>query len=152
MSSALSRLVEGIRIHKQMPGSRLICSGNSMSRRTTQAEMLANAAIGLGVSPNDTIQSRFPKNTLEEIHAYNMRFGNKYPAIIVTSSYHMPRVQLICEREGLKLIPAPTDYYLKTNPLKKGRFDFKPSATKIQMLQSALHEYAGMLKLKCFDY
>jgi uncharacterized SAM-binding protein YcdF (DUF218 family) len=150
VSASLARLVEGIRIHKQIHGSRLICSGNSMSRRTTQAEMLANSAIELGVNANDTIQNRSPRNTSEEIHAYKERFGNRSPLIIVTSSYHMPRVQLLCEREGLILIPAPTDYYLKQDPLKS-RFNFKPSVVKIHMFQSAIHEYVGMLKIRYFE-
>ncbi len=150
MSSALARLAEGIRIYNQIPESRLICSGNSMSRRTTQAEMLANAAIELGVSPNDTIQNRSPQNTSEEIQAYKERFGDRSPVIVVTSAYHMKRALMICESEGLRAIPAPTDYYIKKDP-QKSSFNFGPSILKIQMLQSALHEYAGMAKIKLFD-
>ena len=62
----------------------------------------------------------------------------------------MPRAMWICKREGLTAMPAPTDYYLKKDP-QKGIFDFKPSALKIQMFQSTLHECAGVLKLKFFN-
>lgn len=147
MSPAMARLIEGIRIHRQLAGSKLICSGNSTTRRVTQAEMLANSAVDIGVQPEDTLQSRSPKNTMEEILDYKKRFGKNTSLIIVTSGYHMPRVILLCEREGLKVIPAPTDFYLKMDP-QKGIFNFKPSVVKIQMLQSALHEYAGIIQVR----
>lgn len=146
-SAAMVRLTEGIRIHRQLPGSKIICSGNSTSGRVSQAQMLAQAAIDLGVNSSDTLQSRSPRNTSEEIRAYRDRIGSKATLVIVTSAYHMPRVMLLCENEGLKAIPAPTDFYIKKDPLGSN-FDFYPYTLKIQMAESAFHEYAGMVKAK----
>ncbi len=144
--TALLRLAEGIRIHRLLPGSKIVCSGYTASNRISQAEMLANAAIELGVSPTDTLQLREPANTLAEITSFKKRFGNAVP-IIVTSASHMPRAMLICEKVGLRAIPAPTDYLVKDDSLA-AKFDFYPSGNKIGMMERALHEYAGMLQLK----
>ncbi len=143
--TALLRLAEGIRIYKQLPGSKIVCSGYTASNRTSQAEMLANAAIELGVNPSDTIQLREPSNTFAEVTSFKKRFGNAVP-IIVTSASHMPRAMLICEKVGLRATPAPTDYLIKDDTLAS-KFDFYPSGNKIGMMERTLHEYAGMIQL-----
>jgi uncharacterized SAM-binding protein YcdF (DUF218 family) len=146
-ASAMMRLTEGIRLHRQIPGSKIVCSGYSASKRTSQAEMLANTAVDLGVNPADTVQSRSPENTAAEIRAYKNRFGNSVTLIIVTSAYHLPRAMALCEKNGLTAFPAPTDFYIK-HDLLRSDFDFYPYALKILMLENALHEYAGLLKVK----
>jgi len=50
-SNARGRLMEGIRIHYQIPGSKLVLSGStSTPGKLTQAEMLKEAAMLLGVN------------------------------------------------------------------------------------------------------
>lgn len=147
MSSALGRITEGIRIHRLIASSKLICSGNSQSKRTTQAEMLANAAVELGVFPVDTLQLRRASNTQEELLEYKKRFGIERKVILVTSAFHMPRAIAICQLNGIDAIPAPADFYLKKDP-SRGYFDFRPSVSKISMMQMALHEQLGLLWLR----
>lgn len=144
---AMLRLAEGIRLYRQIPGSKIVCSGYSASKRTTQAEMLANTAIDLGVNAMDTLQNRSPKNTAAEIHAYKDRFGTSATLIVVTSAHHMNRAMLLCEKKGLKALAAPTDFYIKNDTLRSN-FDFYPSVIKLLMLENALHEYGGLIKAK----
>ena len=148
--TASARLVEGLRIYHLIPGSKLVGSGNSVTRRITLAEIQSIAAIELGVEDADTLQSRQPKNTAEEIQAYKKRFGTEGSLILVTSAIHMPRAMFLCKKYGLTAIPAPADYFLKKDPMKS-RYDFKPSARKMEMMEWALHEYAGMIKAKWLD-
>ncbi len=143
--AALVRLAEGLRIKHLLGRGKLICSGSSATRRTTQAEILAQTAIDLGVSAADTLQMRWPKRTEEELIAFKERFGNS-PVIVVTSARHFPRVRMICRRVGLKVEPAPTDFLLKRDPLVS-RYEFYPSVNKLAMMESALHEYLGMTEL-----
>lgn len=147
MTPALARLIEGIRIHQLVRNSKILCSGSSSSNRVTQAQVLADAAVSLGINPRDTLQLRLGKKTIDEIRSYRQRFGSGTRVILVTSAYHMPRAIMMAKNEGLNVEPAPTNYYLKRDSLKQ-LFDFRPSADKIQMLQSALHEYGGILKYK----
>lgn len=144
--TAVVRLAEGIRIHNQLAGSKLVCSGYSASGRTTQAEMLARAAIDLGVSSNDTLQLRSPGKTAEEIRAFKKRFG-AVPLVVVTSASHMSRVMMICEQEVIKAIPGPTDFYSKPDSLYSN-FNFYPSTHKLLMFETGLHEFGGMIKEK----
>ena len=79
--AALARLAEGIRLYRQWPGSQLVCSGYSSSGRTAQAEVLAQAAVLLGVSPADTLMVKTPAHTEAEAIDYAARFGAAHPLL-----------------------------------------------------------------------
>lgn len=147
--TAIVRLAEGIRIHNLHAQCKLICSGYSSSNRTTQAEILANAAHELGVSRKDTIQLRLPGNTEEEIHAFKTRFGSA-KVIIVTSALHMPRAMMIAQTYQVNAWPAPADFLIKHDDHVQ-RFDFYPSAQKMVIMERVLHEYGGIIKYKIFN-
>jgi uncharacterized SAM-binding protein YcdF (DUF218 family) len=150
MPTALARLTEAIRIHRQLPGSKIICSGYSVSKRTTQAQMLGLAALELGVDPADTMLLIHPENTKEEAMAYAQRFGPDRKLILVTSAYHMKRAILYLRSRGLNPVAAPANHLMKYDTLN-WRYDLYPDEKKIHMMQSALHEYAGLLKFHVFD-
>lgn len=145
-SKALGRLSEGIRLHKQLPNSRLILSGYSSSGRTTQAEMLRNTALLLGVEENRTMMQPEPGNTLEEARVYAKRFAGDHQVILVTSAVHMPRSVMLFERTGIEVVPSPTNYQLKGSwrSLRLGW----PSIDNIKNLRAAVHEYAAIFKYK----
>jgi len=142
---ASSRLAEAIRVYQLLGGVKLVCSGFSASHRITQAEMLATAALELGVDPSDTIQLRTPSRTKEELLAFKTRFGPG-PVVVVSSARHMPRIMMLAEQMGVMIIPAPTDYMLKEDT-EVYRFDFYPSVQKLAMMESALHEYLGLIEI-----
>ncbi len=63
--------------------------------------------------------------------------------VLVTSAWHMPRSVWCFERQGMKVIPAPTDYLTRMSPYDvrswfPGRGAFADSC-------DALHEYLGIL-------
>lgn len=140
----LGRLAEGIRLHRQLPGSQLVCSGYAGKNWLTQAEALARAAVLLGVSPADTLMNKTPVNTEAEALAYKARFGSEHPLILVTSAVHMPRAMFWFQRAGLDPIPAPSSHLVKPNPERRS-FPFTPSLRRIEMVDYLLHEWAGML-------
>ena len=140
---ALARLVEGVRIQRQLPNSRLVCSGFSSSGRTTQAEVQARAAILLGISPADTLLQTEPHNTRAEARAYAQRFGSRTRLILVTSAVHMPRALFWFRHFGLDPLPAPTDHRIKIDPTRSP-YTFRPSSDKIDMMDRWLHETVGM--------
>ena len=76
--SALGRLAEGIRIHRQLPNSKLVLSGFSCSGGTTQAEMLNKTALLLGVKEEAILLQKEPGNTFKEAKVFNSTFGNNF--------------------------------------------------------------------------
>ncbi|MBT1700508.1 YdcF family protein [Fulvivirgaceae bacterium PWU4] len=143
---ARARLNEAIRLHRLLPGSRIVCSGYSASGRIPQAEMLAKAALELGVAPADTLMVPTPANSAEEAKDYSRRFGKQHKLVLVTSAFHMRRAMKYFEREGLAPVAAPTDHYIKRDP-QKNAYDFWPSSAKIHMMALVIHEYGGLAKL-----
>lgn len=117
LSSQLSvpssiRLMEGIRLHRRYPGSKLILSGRGSYKELTEAAAMAELANELGVEKSLIIQDPISKNTFE--HTQNLKgILKEEKFILVTSAMHMNRSMLIFKNQGMKPIPAPTQFILK---------------------------------------
>ena len=65
---------------------------------------------------------------------------------LVTSAWHMPRAKMLFEREGIDVVPAPTDYemhFCAEQPLRVG--DFLPSADALWRNSVAVKEWVARL-------
>lgn len=142
--SALSRLVEGVRLQKQIPLSTLITSGDGGKEEISQAEVLANAALLFGLDSSKIKLQKRPRNTWEEALEYKHLYGDSIQLIIVSSAIHMPRAMYLFHKAGLKPIAAPTDHLLKIDKNLDPLF-WIPSSNNISKVESAIHEYAGIL-------
>ena len=144
--TALGRLSEGIRLHRKLPNSKLVLSGFSASGRTTQAEMLQQAALLLGVNEASMILQKEPGNTYEEAQTYAKNYGNTYPVILVSSAIHMPRAVMLFERFGVEVSASPANYRLRGS--WKRKWIGLPSTGNIDNLRAAFYEYAAILKYR----
>lgn len=146
---SLVRLVEGIRIYKSLPGSKLVLSGYSKDKtQKSHAFVAGKASVILGVSPLDTCLIEEPRNTLEEALHYSNRFQSKSKLILVTSASHMARAVMHFKNAGIDPIPAPTNFHFKGE--LGNWWDIKPSERYIGLFNIAVHEYIGMLHGKYF--
>jgi len=140
---ALGRLNEGIRLHRQLPSSKMVFSGFSASGGTTQAEMLEKTARLLGVDKERTILQNEPGNTFEEAKVYSENYGNRHPVILVTNATHMPRAMMSFKKFGIEPFPSPTNYRLL------GSWKYKriglPDMSNIEHLRVGIYEYAGLI-------
>lgn len=75
----LGRVVEGVRLYKMLPGSKLVLSASNVNDHFSQAETAARAALLLGVAPTDTVHLPAPRNTREEAIAYRERIFTATP-------------------------------------------------------------------------
>jgi len=143
----LVRLVEGIHLHRQIPGSKLIFSGgNDKYELKTNAELMKEMALSLGVKKEDIILEDSSKNTYEEAKIIKDMVG-KEKFILVTSAVHMPRSMALFKKFGMEPIPAPTNNldkkYHKIPPE-----EFFPKADSLKMTEAAFYEYLGLIKEK----
>lgn len=143
-STALGRLVEGIRIHKMIPGSRLVLSGSRGRSELAQACVLYRTALILGVDSASMAMQILPANTMMEAEEYSRNFGSENKLIVVTSDIHLPRAMLHFRKAGLNPVAAPTNQIIKYGSVKY-RWKWIPSSVYIRMMENAIHEYAGML-------
>ena len=140
---ALGRLNEGIRLHRQLPNSKLVLSGFSGSGGTSQAKMLQETAFLLGIENDATIIQEEPGNTFEEAMVYANNYGNNYSVILVTNAAHMPRAISAFQHFGISPIPSPTNYKLKGSWRKK--WIGLPSMDNVERMRIGIYEYAAIL-------
>jgi uncharacterized SAM-binding protein YcdF (DUF218 family) len=142
-NSSLSRIIEGIRIHRALPESKLILSGGAVFDPVPEAVTMSAVASMLGVSPKDMILESQSRDTEQQSH-FVQGIVQDDRCILVTSAIHMPRAMLVFEQEGLKPTPAPTDFghwMRKENSPDR----FFPRANELRKVEAALHEYLGLL-------
>ena len=140
--SSLSRLVEGVRIHRLLPESRLVLSGGAVFDPISEAEVMARAAEVMGVGGDRIVLEGFSRDTADQARLIREIVGDER-FILVSSASHMPRSMFLFRGSGMEPIPAPADYRVKKkqgiNPAV-----FFPSADNIRKMEMVFHEYLGL--------
>jgi uncharacterized SAM-binding protein YcdF (DUF218 family) len=142
-NQSLSRLVEGVRIHKSVAGSKLVLSGGAVFDPSPEALTMAEVACILGVSRDDIVLESQARDSQEQAEFVKKLVGTA-PTVLVTSAIHMPRAMLAFEKAGMNPIPAPVDFsdWIRS---ENGPQHFFPRARELKKVESALHEYLGLL-------
>lgn len=144
--ASLVRLVEGIRIQKILPGSRLILSGGGAFDPVPTANGLANVANAIGMEKNDVVLESISKDTKDEAMLIQKIVGSER-FFLVTSAYHMPRSMALFRKQGMNPIPAPTDHWVKERQkIEPGVFF--PNARSLRKAEMAFREYLGQVWAK----
>jgi uncharacterized SAM-binding protein YcdF (DUF218 family) len=143
---AKGRLMEGLRIHRALPNSVLICSAGSVMGHETQASVTAKAAILLGADSNRIIRLHKPNTTVEEANALKQQTGIRIRLILVTDAMHMPRAMDAFRKMGFNPMASPTNYKTirTSNELS---FKWGPSLSNLQLMDQVFHEFAGRIKM-----
>ncbi len=136
------RLVEGIRIYRLNPGSKLIFTGfeGIPEDAVTYPEKLKELAISLGVPADDIITLVGSRDTFEEAQLVAKQYADKN-LVLVTTANHMPRALALFNHAGLQPVPAPTGHFTKPH---RNWFTF-PSAATLAHSEYWLHEELGRL-------
>lgn len=136
--AALFRLSEGIRVAHRLPESILVLSGGKFRDERTCAQVMAAAAVDLGFDPARIVLSDQALDTHDEaVNLKEMLHDDAF--VLVTSAAHMPRAVRLFQNQGLRPIPAPTDFRHKGEPEY-----FLPHPANIQTCHLAVHEYLGL--------
>jgi uncharacterized SAM-binding protein YcdF (DUF218 family) len=108
-TSALSRLAEAVRLARLLPEAKLIVSGYNGPDHPSHAQILAEAAMSLGVAPERIVRLDNTRDTEDEALELARRLGRE-PFLLVSSAWHLPRAMALCERAGLQPVPGPADF------------------------------------------
>ncbi len=146
--NALGRLNEGIRLFKQHSKARLVLSGWGAGQKSSQAEVLRNAARDLGIPDSSMHILPEPWNTKDEARVFKAVIGTNAPFILVTDAIHMPRAIYHFRNAGMNPVPAPTNFSIKKGSKSKSGHCLIPSAQNILTAEKLIHEYAGLLWAK----
>lgn len=136
-SSALKRLLEGLRILDHSPNAKLIVSGHG-NLSASCAELYARAAIAFGVDRKRIIELRQPKDTREEAIATKAIVMDAKVAL-VTSASHMSRALNFFNQQDINALPAPTHFLTPNAKDSNWKFD----AEGLLKSERAFYEAAG---------
>jgi uncharacterized SAM-binding protein YcdF (DUF218 family) len=136
------RLVEGIRLHRMIPGSKIVLTGGIGFNGHPEATTLSRVAEEMGVSRSDIVLEVESRDT-EDHPLYVRDIVHDDPFILVTSAFHMPRAVKLFEKQGLFPIPAPAGHW-KSPPRFWSPVNVFPSAAGLRLAELAYHEYMGL--------
>lgn len=142
-SSALSRLIEGVRLLRVLPGARLVVSGPGAAGRPSHADVLAQVAVSLGIEPGRILRIDTARDTGDEALAVRQLAAGA-PVALVTSAWHEPRAVALFRKAGVDVLPCPADFLAKTGP----GFHWSDLLFDVESLERstrAIHERLGYL-------
>ncbi len=144
VGSSIYRIMEGIRLWKELPQSRLVLSGGSYPGESSEAAALAALPLMLGVPSEALVLETRAWDTEDEARIFAKLVGTEHFGL-VTSAVHMWRAMKHFQRFGLNPIPCPCEFQTKRCPPTYAKF--LPAARGLWMSQVAIHEYVGTLWL-----
>lgn len=134
------RVIEGIKIFREIPGSKLVFTGRGWAS-ITEAQAMKNFAISPGVKPEDIILENESTNTIDHtVYLKDILKTDQF--VLVTSALHMPRSMDLFEKAGYSPIPAPTGHILT------GQYGLFPTGNNLFASDLVFHEYASMILAK----
>ncbi|HUL44889.1 MAG TPA: ElyC/SanA/YdcF family protein [Bacteroidota bacterium] len=139
----LVRLSEGIRLHNLLKGSRLVLSGGSVYDTSSDAVIMQDVAVAMGVDRNDIILETGSKDTEDEARLLAPLLGQGR-FILVTSAMHMPRSMGLFMKLGMHPVAAPTDFTVHASEEIRPNSIF-PAPESVDKVDRAVHEYIGEL-------
>ncbi|MEN9661749.1 MAG: hypothetical protein RL324_698 [Verrucomicrobiota bacterium] len=142
-ANSLSRLTEAVRLWRMLPDRRLIVSGPGNPGAPTHADVLAEAAVSMGVPAERIIRIDTAHDTEEEAGAVKKLIANA-PAALVTSAWHLPRAAALFRQAGVDILPCPADFLALVDPqLRWTDLDFDVDGLERSSL--AIRERIGYL-------
>ena len=147
--SSTVRLAAGLRLHKVLHLPVVYSGGSVTGDRATEASIGHRFLRACGVEEKYLIKEDRSRNTAENAkYVKEICRKRKFDKVIlVTSAFHMPRSVAFFEREGVSVIPYPTDYKVSKN-LRLNAFAFTPYADCLYHSAIAMKEYLGLLAVK----
>ncbi|MFK7807954.1 MAG: ElyC/SanA/YdcF family protein [Saprospiraceae bacterium] len=151
-SNSLTRVVEGIRVHRLLPNSKLIFSGKAKKGEISIAETMRATALSLGVDSTDILMMTEPSTTAKEADYYLENHHNDSTQLIIaTSALHMPRAMLTFEKRGIEAIPAPTNHTGKGRLARSSEGWWGFSSGNMRKIEKALREMLAIRYEKMTD-
>ncbi len=144
--SSTVRLVAGLRLHRELHLPMVLSGGRLSDDIATEASLEYRFLKACGVEEQYLIKEDRSRNTAENAKFVKQicQQRNFDKVILVTSAFHMPRSVAFFKREGVDVIPYPTDYKNSRNT-RLNAFAFTPKAENLYCSSLAMKEYLGLL-------
>ncbi|XZO03306.1 MAG: YdcF family protein [Microcoleus sp.] len=158
LGEAGDRIIYASRLYRQGKAPLLILSGGRVEWKgggAPESADMAEIAQTNGVPASAILQEPDSQNTYQ--NAVNVRKildakNIKGPVLLVTSAMHMTRSLLIFQRQGIKVIAAPTDFQITQQDMAASQSNWQavilnclPDTYQLHQSTTALKEYIGLM-------
>lgn len=159
VNAAGDRVLYAARLYKDGKAPAILLSGGNIiwlgGRTTTPAEEMAGILDLLDIPGEAVWLQDQSQNTYEDALYSSRMIKDKGAArvLLVTSAMHMPRSVALFEKQGIQVIPAPTDYTVTRAGLDNLAslepeallVNLMPNTSSLSLTTNVLKEYIGML-------
>lgn len=139
---SLQRMVEALRIAKIHPEAQIITSGFAGGDSQSNASVVRDALVSLGVPSSKISMENFPKDTEEEAQLIAPRIKGR-TSVLITNANHLPRAMNYFEQQGVFPIAAPTAPYAKGLSEDKNWDYYLPNGGTFRVTTTAWYESLG---------
>ncbi|WP_413173936.1 YdcF family protein [Anabaena azotica] len=155
LSESGDRVIYAAQLYRQKKAPIIVLSGGRIDWRGSGASESADMATiltSIGIPSDVIIQEPDSLNTYENAVNVKKILENRgiKKVLLVTSAMHTPRSLKIFKRQGINVIPAPTDFLVSQGELQeltstpKGAIlNLLPDTTNLHQFTNALKEYIG---------
>ncbi|MUH00967.1 YdcF family protein [Scytonema sp. UIC 10036] len=157
LNEAGDRVLYAAQLYLQKKAPVVVLSGGRIDwrgRGSSESGDMATVLSSIGIPAEALVQEPESLNTYQ--NAVNVKKILESRGIrrvlLVTSAMHMPRSLLIFKRQGIDVIPAPTDFLVSQGELqelasspKSAILNLLPSVDNLEMLTAAIKEYVGII-------
>ncbi len=144
LGPAADRLWHAARLYRAGKAPLLVLSGGTVHEgEPPEAQAMRQFLLELGVPGGAMVLEPASATTTQNaaFSAGLLRQRGIREVLLVTSALHMRRARGLFEREGIRVIPAPTDYEVVDRPFKL--LDLVPDAEALEGSGRAIKEIVG---------
>ena len=101
------RIKKGAEVYAENKGAKIVVSGGikGETQRLSEAQIMKNSLLTLGVPEEDIILEEQAKTTLQNFQYTNKMLGENAKAAFVTSKFHIWRSKKIMKKAGVSYLP-----------------------------------------------
>ncbi|MEA5576372.1 YdcF family protein [Anabaena sp. UHCC 0451] len=155
LSESGDRVIYAAQLYRQKKAPIIILSGGRIDWRgsgSPESADMATILTSIGIPSEVMIQEPDSLNTYQNAVNVKKILENRgiKKVLLVTSAMHTPRSLKIFQRQGIDVIPAPTDFLVSRGELqelvstpKAAILNLLPDTDNLNQFTSALKEYIG---------
>ena len=140
-ASPANRLLTAVRLQKILDVPILLSGGQGVDKDTSEAVISSRVLRSLGVPEEKILLETESVNTTQNaVYSAEILREKKFKRpLIVTSAFHMRRAVLNFSRQGIEVIPYPTDFTVSHRP-KFHYTKLRPQASALLLNVTVLQE------------
>ena len=145
LNQQVDRLTHALALYKAGKAPRILLSGGSHPGNRSEAEIMREHLEMMGIPRKALFMERESRDTHDNAvySAILLKGKGMKRILLVTSGFHMRRAVPLFERQGLEVIPAPTDFQRLVGGSSLPRW--LPSADNLVRSTYGLREYVGYI-------